>query len=426
NVENNHGSSHEETPEVLDSAHSPKFAFPTVKIEDTDLSKAVPRDRLTSQSAISVASSDTNFTAITSTTTTTSASNAANEHTLAHYSNNADPSRLSPHRSYTSNDPDSEIRTYYQQQPPQVPDLGGEMEKWYAMTDRYGFLQESTHQTGIDKIKEHEVERAQKWAKMAKSKEANGEVMHYFDWTPKYIFHCSLSSEYTKVSQIVGDVMRGEYNYWYSGSSLLLLILYKLVNVKHVIRTRTPDRFRYTTNHARPHCAPRKIWIWKTFTMLVHMFEKCNLHDLFIPGFPALVEAFYIQERLIEKHLPKVSKHMVIVFSLRDLDITSSSYSTRWYITLFTGGIVNYHTLLRIWDVMHMCGFDVLYYVAIALLKTVQTKILKGDFETNMELLGSIIPIDDDDKFMKLVRKLYERNVETKVVEKLRIEYRNL
>lgn len=53
-------------------------------------------------------------------------------------------------------------------------------------------------------------------------------------------------------------------------------------------------------------------------------------------------------------------------------------------------------------------------------------KILKGDFETNMELLGSIIPIDDDDKFMKLVRKLYERNVETKVVEKLRKEYRNL
>lgn len=49
--------------------------------------------------------------------------------------------------------------------------------------------------------------------------------------------------------------------------------------------------------------------------MLVHMFEKCNLHDLFIPGFPALVEAFYIQERLIEKHLPKVSKHMVIFFA---------------------------------------------------------------------------------------------------------------
>jgi hypothetical protein len=136
NVENNHSSVQEETLDPSEFAHPINPAFPIVKIEDTDLSNAVPRHRLASQSAISVASSDTNFTAITSTTTTTSASNVANEHTLNHYSNNADPSRLSPHRSYTSNDPDSEIRTFYQQQPPEVPDLSGEMEKWYAMTDR--------------------------------------------------------------------------------------------------------------------------------------------------------------------------------------------------------------------------------------------------------------------------------------------------
>lgn len=122
--------------------------------------------------------------------------------------------------------------------------------------------------------------------------------------------------------------------------------------------------------------------------MLVHMFRKCNLHDLFIHGFPALIESFYIQERLVEKYLPKVAAHMVSVTldlavkeaviaytSLqKTLDITSSSYATRWYITLFTGGIVNYHTLLRIWDVLHMCGFDILYFVALVLLKTIQSK----------------------------------------------------
>jgi hypothetical protein len=130
-------------------------------------------------------------------------------------------------------------------------------------------------------------------------------------------------------------------------------------------------------------------------------------------------------------------------------DITISSYATRWYITLFTGGIVNYHTLLRIWDVLHMCGFDVLYYVALALLKTIQSrfqgpwffsdlayslhlltillalseKILEGDFESNMVLLSSIIPIENDDKFMKLVRKYYERSVESGTIKKLRQEY---
>jgi hypothetical protein len=39
----------------------------------------------------------------------------------------------------------------------------------------------------LAKIKAHEVERAQKWAKMAKKHEKNGEVMHSFDWSPKVI-----------------------------------------------------------------------------------------------------------------------------------------------------------------------------------------------------------------------------------------------
>jgi hypothetical protein len=39
----------------------------------------------------------------------------------------------------------------------------------------------------LAKIKAHEVERAQKWAKMAKKQEKNGEVLHSFDWSPKVI-----------------------------------------------------------------------------------------------------------------------------------------------------------------------------------------------------------------------------------------------
>jgi hypothetical protein len=53
-------------------------------------------------------------------------------------------------------------------------------------------------------------------------------------------------------------------------------------------------------------------------------------------------------------------------------------------------------------------------------------KILNGDFETNMELLGSIIPIENDDKFMKLVRKLYERNIEAGTVQQLRQDFKKI
>ena len=43
---------------------------------------------------------------------------------------------------------------------------------------------------------------------------------------------------------------------------------------------------------------------------------------------------------------------------------------------MFTGGVVSYHTLLRIWDVYFLAGFDVFYFVALALLKTHQGKII--------------------------------------------------
>ena len=41
------------------------------------------------------------------------------------------------------------------------------------------------------------------------------------------------------------------------------------------------------------------------------MFLRDGLHDLFIPGFPALMESFYIQEQLVERYLPKLHRHLV-------------------------------------------------------------------------------------------------------------------
>jgi hypothetical protein len=49
----------------------------------------------------------------------------------------------------------------------------------------------------------------------------------------------------------------------------------------------------------------------RAFEILVHMFRRDDLHYLYIPGFPALMESFYIQERLIQKYLPKLYRHLV-------------------------------------------------------------------------------------------------------------------
>lgn len=97
---------------------------------------------------------------------------------------------------------------------------------------------------------------------------------------------------------------------------------------------------------------------------------------------------------------------------------------------MFTGGVVKYQTLLRIWDVYFLEGFNVFYFVAIALLKTFQCKatllemkkvewdvygfpfidqLLSRNFESCMTLLSSTLTVPDDDKFMKLVKKLHDR-----------------
>jgi hypothetical protein len=136
NLETQYDAQQRSDLEAASTSHSHSTPPPSVRVVDTDRMSG-PRDHRTSQSGMSVASSDTNFTDITSTTTTTNASNRPHDISFIINANKADPSRLSPHRQQTLDaDQDSEIRASYQQEDHQVPDLLEEMEKWYAMTDR--------------------------------------------------------------------------------------------------------------------------------------------------------------------------------------------------------------------------------------------------------------------------------------------------
>ncbi|RUS31981.1 hypothetical protein BC938DRAFT_476597 [Jimgerdemannia flammicorona] len=160
----------------------------------------------------------------------------------------------------------------------------------------------------------------------------------------------------------------------------------------------------------------------KTFVILTHLFRRYNLHNLFIPGFPALMESFEIQERLTQKYAPKVAK------AFSKVQITSSAYATRWYITLFAGGVVPNHTLLRIWDVFFLNGFNVLYYVAVALLKEHQgwliDTLVKGDFENIMNTLSATMEVKNDDRFMRSVRRMHAKGEAEGLIESLRKKYR--
>jgi hypothetical protein len=92
------------------------------------------------------------------------------------------------------------------------------------------------------------------------------------------------------------------------------------------------------------------------------LFAKHNLEKLFQPGFPALMEAIYIQGHLLASCSPKLAQH------LESIGVAPEMYSIRWYCTLFSNGVMPYRTTLRVWDLLMLEGFDVLICVTTGLL----------------------------------------------------------
>ncbi|SAL97714.1 hypothetical protein [Absidia glauca] len=315
------------------------------------------------------------------------------------------------------------------------PDVAGEMEKWYAMTDRYGFIDEGVTEP-TEKQKQREVERATKWAHMANQKRIDG--THDFEFSHKLI---------KRVYKGIPDCWRRDV--WY------YLCTDRLAQVKHddELKATYETLLQRTTSNERqidldiPRTMHGHIMFRqrygsgqralfdvlrafagydeevgycqgmanvaamllmycedeKAFLLLVHMFQRDNLHDLFIPGFPALMESFYVQEKLLLKLAPKLATH------LSAIGLTSDMFATRWYITLFTGGVVRYQTFLRIWDVYFLHGFDIFYCAAVALLMIHKDHLLKCDLENALAFLGGTLSTPED-PLIKMIRKIYEKN----------------
>ena len=105
------------------------------------------------------------------------------------------------------------------------------------------------------------------------------------------------------------------------------------------------------------------------YACLVRLHDAYSLHTIFSPGFPGLLEAIYVQERIMEQMMPAVyaafKKHM----------ISTTSYATKWYITLFANS-VPFQTQLRLWDVFLLEGPDVFIAVAVAIVWTYRGKLV--------------------------------------------------
>lgn len=156
----------------------------------------------------------------------------------------------------------------------------------------------------------------------------------------------------------------------------------------------------------------------RVYASLVHLHDAYSLHSIFSPGFPGMLESIYVQERIMETFIPDVyhafKRHM----------ISTTSYATKWYITLFTNS-VPFQTQLRLWDAFLLDGYDVFIAMAIAIIwvyrgtsitcffpflfssssQLDQITQKSANFETILSLLSSFFVPEDENALMFWIEK---------------------
>ncbi|KAL5519521.1 hypothetical protein ACEPAH_1204 [Sanghuangporus vaninii] len=159
----------------------------------------------------------------------------------------------------------------------------------------------------------------------------------------------------------------------------------------------------------------------KVYSFLVHFHDEYELHDIFLPGFPGLLEAIYLQERIMERMLPSVfaafKKHM----------ISTTSYATKWYITLFAN-TVPFQTQLRMWDAFLLEGRDVFVIVAVAIVWVLRDHLTsaQASFETVLSLLSSFFIPEDEDALLRWVERALDDKKLRADMNRWRAEWRGL
>lgn len=151
----------------------------------------------------------------------------------------------------------------------------------------------------------------------------------------------------------------------------------------------------------------------RSFIMLVRLWTLRGLDKLYEAGFPGLMAALdEFQKSWLDQSNAEVAT------KLSDLQIDATAYGTRWYLTLFNYSIP-FPAQLRVWDVFMLLGdedtslevtkerpfrgqLDVIHAVGAALIDGTREILLDSDFENAMKVLTSWIPVKDEELLMKV------------------------
>ncbi|XP_051550889.1 rab GTPase-activating protein 1-like isoform X3 [Myxocyprinus asiaticus] len=123
----------------------------------------------------------------------------------------------------------------------------------------------------------------------------------------------------------------------------------------------------------------------QAFCVLVKIMYNYGLRELYKNNFEDLHCKFYQLERLLQEQLPDLWSHF------QDLNLEAHMYASQWFLTLFTAKFP-LCMVFHITDLLLCEGMNIIFSVALALLKTSKEDLLQADFEGALNFFRVQLP----------------------------------
>ena len=108
-----------------------------------------------------------------------------------------------------------------------------------------------------------------------------------------------------------------------------------------------------------------------SFWMLLCIFKKYRLEEVYLKDFPGLKKRFYIFIKLVEKYMPKIFQRLI------KYGAYPTMYASQWFFTLFTN-CLSFKVVARIFDCYLLEGEKIIFRIALAILKLNENELLKA------------------------------------------------
>ncbi|XP_065092580.1 TBC1 domain family member 4 isoform X2 [Ochlerotatus camptorhynchus] len=152
------------------------------------------------------------------------------------------------------------------------------------------------------------------------------------------------------------------------------------------------------------------------FELLKHLMFKRQMRAKYLPDMKQFQLQLYQLSRLLKDHIPELydwfDQH----------DISPTLYAAPWILTVFSShfplGFV-----ARVFDLLFLESFDVIFRCAIALLEVHKEQLLqRNNFEDIMNYLKTVVPKIDSDVMEKVFRNVFKSDFSRQLIE-YQVEY---